>query len=57
MSSYVDDLGLAHLLADSADSISADRFRSLDLKVDTKPDLTHVTDADTAVEKTIRSTL
>lgn len=57
MSSYTDDLGLAHLLADAADSISAQRFRSLDLKVETKPDLTQVTDADTAVEKTIRSTL
>ena len=57
MASYTDDLGVAHLLADSADSISAERFRSQDLKVETKPDLTHVTDADTAVEKTIRSTL
>jgi histidinol-phosphatase len=57
MSSYADDLGLAHLLADSADSISVERFRAQDLKVDTKPDMSPVSDADTAVEKTIRSTL
>lgn len=57
MASYADDLGLAHLLADSADSISTDRFRSQDLRVDTKPDMTPVTDADTAVERAIRSTL
>lgn len=57
MSSYVDDLGLAHLLADTADSISTARFRSQDLHVETKPDKTHVSDADTAVEKAIRSTL
>lgn len=57
MSSYTDDLGLAHMLADAADSISAERFRSLDLRVETKPDLTHVTDADTAIEKALRSTL
>ncbi|MGH8791043.1 MAG: histidinol-phosphatase [Stackebrandtia sp.] len=57
MASYVDDLGLAQLLADTADSISTDRFRSQDLRVETKPDMTHVSDADTTVEKAIRSTL
>jgi histidinol-phosphatase len=57
MASYADDLALAHLLADSADSISMARFRSLDLRVESKPDLTPVSDADTAVEKAIRSTL
>ena len=44
--SYTDDLRLAHVLADDADSISQSRFRALDLRVDTKPDLTPVTDAD-----------
>jgi histidinol-phosphatase len=57
MSGYADDLALAHLLADTADSISMARFRALDLRVESKPDLTPVSDADTAVEKAIRSTL
>ncbi|CAM3143847.1 histidinol-phosphatase [Stackebrandtia soli] len=57
MSTHADDLGLAHLLADSADSIALDRFRSADLHVESKPDHTPVTDADTTVEKAIRSTL
>ncbi|GAB3815548.1 histidinol-phosphatase [Micromonospora zhanjiangensis] len=57
MARYADDLALAHVLADTADSISTTRFRALDLNVDTKPDLTPVTDADTAVEQAIRSTL
>jgi histidinol-phosphatase len=54
---YADDLALAHVLADTADSISLSRFRSLSLKVTEKPDLTPVTDADTAVEKALRATL
>src|SRR5690606_5012514 len=45
-SSYNDDLGLAHLLADSAARIASDRFRSSDLRVSTKPDMTEVSDAD-----------
>src|SRR4051812_50035797 len=57
MAGYADDLALAHLLADTADSISMARFRALDLHVEPKPDLTPVSDADTAVEKAIRSTL
>src|ERR1700743_114687 len=57
MSGYADDLALAHMLADTADSISMARFRALDLRVEAKPDLTPVSDADTAVEKAIRSTL
>jgi histidinol-phosphatase len=57
MARYADDLALAHMLADTADSISMARFRALDLQVDAKPDLTPVSDADTAVEKAIRSTL
>jgi histidinol-phosphatase len=56
-SDYTDDLRLAHLLADDADSISSDRFKALDLHVMTKPDLTPVSDADQAVEDSIRRTL
>jgi histidinol-phosphatase len=52
-----DDLRLAHLLADDADSITTSRFRALDLHVVAKPDLTPVSDADTAVEEALRRTL
>ena len=54
---YLDDLRLAHVMADNADSITTSRFKALDLKVDAKPDLTPVSDADVAVEDTIRRTL
>ncbi|QSB07064.1 histidinol-phosphatase [Natronoglycomyces albus] len=57
MPSYHDDLALAHMLADSADGIGMERFRANDLKISTKPDMTEVTDADMAIEKTLRSTL
>lgn len=56
-SSHDDDLRLAHLLADDADSLTMSRFRALDLHVETKPDDTPVTDADRAVEEAIRGTL
>jgi histidinol-phosphatase len=54
---YTDDLRLAHLLADDADSLTQARFKALDLHVMSKPDLTPVTDADEAVEESIRRTL
>jgi histidinol-phosphatase len=54
---YTDDLRLAHVLADDADSLSQARFKALDLHVMSKPDLTPVTDADQAVEEAIRRTL
>jgi histidinol-phosphatase len=54
---YADDLALAHLLADLADSIALDRYQSLDLVITTKPDNTPVTDADRAVETAIREAL
>lgn len=57
MADYTDDLRLAHVLADDADSISESRFKALDLHVMSKPDLTPVTDADQAVEESIRRTL
>ncbi|GAB2486808.1 FIG domain-containing protein [Jatrophihabitans fulvus] len=52
-----DDLALARRLADRADAISLARFRSSDLIVETKPDLTPVSDADRAVEEAIRAEL
>src|SRR4051812_4195299 len=55
--SYTDDLRLAHVLADDADSLTTDRFKAQDLHVVTKPDLTPVTDADSSVEDGIRRTL
>jgi len=52
--SPADDLSLALAMAADADLISLDRYRSLDLVVTTKPDLTPVTDADRAVERMLR---
>jgi histidinol-phosphatase len=49
------DLSLALELADLADSISFPRFRALDARVETKPDLTPVTDVDRAVEQALRA--
>jgi histidinol-phosphatase len=48
------DLDFALSLADDADALSLPRFRAVDLHVETKPDLTPVTDADTAVERALR---
>jgi histidinol-phosphatase len=52
-----EDLELALELADIADSITVARFRADDLVVETKPDLTPVSEADTAVERTLRDRL
>ena len=52
-----DDLALALGLADRADTLTSARFGALDLRVDTKPDLTPVTDADRAVETDVREAL
>jgi histidinol-phosphatase len=54
---FTDDLRLAHVLADDADSLTISRFKALDLHVVDKPDLTPVTDADRSVEEGIRRTL
>jgi histidinol-phosphatase len=51
------DLALAHSLADAADAVTLARFRALDLTVETKPDLTPVSDADRAVEQQVRRLL
>ena len=53
--SLSDDLSLALKLAAEADLISLERFSALDLVVTTKPDRTPVTDADQAVERSIRA--
>jgi histidinol-phosphatase len=52
-----DDLALAHRLADAADAITLERFRAQDLRVEAKPDLTPVSDADLAVEDAVRRLL
>lgn len=54
---YSVDLAFAQRLADAADSITTARFRALDLDVQSKPDRTPVTDADTAVEDAVRALL
>jgi histidinol-phosphatase len=57
MPDYHDDLRLAHVLADAADAATMERFKALDLKVETKPDLTPVSEADKAAEELIRTSL
>ena len=52
-----DDLAVALDLAEQADEVTLARFGAVDLKVDTKPDLTPVSDADHAVETSLRETL
>jgi histidinol-phosphatase len=49
------DLEFARRLADAADAITMPRFRALDLQVETKPDLTPVSEADRAAEEAIRA--
>lgn len=44
-------------MADAADNLTMRRFKAVDLKVETKPDLTPVSDADRTVEEAIRGTL
>jgi histidinol-phosphatase len=51
------DLELALSLADDADAITLARFRAHDLRVDTKPDLTPVSEADRAAEAALRQRL
>ena len=48
------DLAGALELADLADAITLPRFRAADPQVETKPDLTPVTEADRAVEEALR---
>ena len=57
MPAYDDDLRLAHVLADAVERITMARFRAEDLVVETKPDLTLVSDADRAAEEVVRHQL
>ncbi|OPX12034.1 histidinol-phosphatase [Mycobacterium sp. AT1] len=57
MRTVSDDLGLALQMADEADVLTLDRFGALDLHVETKPDLTPVTDADKSAEELLRGLL
>jgi histidinol-phosphatase len=54
---YDDDLRLAHVMADQVDGLTMSRFKAQDLRVETKPDLTPVSDADKAAEELIRGQL
>jgi histidinol-phosphatase len=56
-SPHTDDLRLAHVLADDADSLTMARFKALDLHVTTKPDLSPVSESDQSVEEGMRRTL
>jgi histidinol-phosphatase len=49
------DLRFANALADAADEVTLRRFQALDLRVETKPDLTPVSEADRDAEETIRA--
>ena len=55
MSDTADDLSFALSLADDADTITLARFRAVDLRVETKPDLTPVSEVDRLVESTLRA--
>jgi histidinol-phosphatase len=57
VSGATDDLELGLELADVADAITLSRFRAADLVVETKPDLTPVSEADRAVEQAMRERL
>ena len=57
MSAFAADLALALTLADAADAVTRERFGAADLHVETKPDLTPVTEADRAAEQAIRAIL
>ena len=52
-----EDLKLAWELADAADEITMARFRADDLVVETKPDMTPVSEADRAVERRVHELL
>ena len=54
---YSLDLALAEKLADAADAFTLSRYQSLDLVIETKPDLTPVTDADKGAEELLRGIL
>jgi histidinol-phosphatase len=51
------DLTIAHQLADLADVLTSEKFQTLGLKIETKPDLTPVTEVDRGVERILRDHL
>lgn len=51
------ELAAALRAADAADAVTLPRFRSADLRVETKPDSSPVTEADTGAERAIREVL
>ena len=51
------EIELLKTLANTADEISMARYHALDLKIETKPDMTPVTDADRSVEEALRKIL
>jgi len=53
----ITDQDLALKLADTADEIALSRFRAFDLKIESKSDSSHVTDADRSVEERLRAIL
>jgi histidinol-phosphatase len=55
--SYEEDLKLALDLADIADALTMLRYRSPDLEVETKPDMTPVSESDKRVELALRDRL
>ena len=57
MSLPADDLELALELADLADELSMRRYLAADLRVETKPDSTPVTEADRSIEQALRGRL
>ena len=57
MSTLADDVSFALQMADQADALTLDRFGALDLRIETKPDLTPVTDADKSAEELLRGLL
>ncbi len=57
MSTVSDDITLALQMADEADALTLARFGALDLRIETKPDLTPVTDADKSAEELLRGLL
>jgi histidinol-phosphatase len=53
----MNDLYVALAAADAADAVTLPRFRSPDLRVETKPDMSPVTEADKAAERAIREVI
>lgn len=56
-SDWAPELAHALAMADAADALALARYRATDLVVETKPDLTPVSDADRSVEHALRSYL